>query len=110
MNEFRRFDDFAKANGFAMRIRNFDADCGFPRNSLDEKRFRFEREAQIIRQSGNAAVLDSGFRLEFKSCYYRPRINLRDVALYVEFFRLLLDGASAIFQLSLVHLLAAFCI
>src|SRR5580658_11203422 len=97
MNEFWGLDDFAKTNGLAMRIGNFDADGGFSRNSLDEQGFGFKSEAKIIGQPSNAAVLDSGFRLEFEGGHHRSGIDLGDVALDVEFLGFLLDVPGAIF-------------
>ena len=97
LHEFRRLDYLAQCDCFAMRVRHFNSDGGFSRDALDQKRFGFERQAKIVGQAGNAAVFDSRLGLEFESGDHRPRIDLRDVALHVEFFGFFLDGPRAIF-------------
>ena len=71
----------------------------FPGNALDQDRFGLQREAQIVRKAGDAAVFDAGFGLEFVGGDDRTRIDLRHVAADVEFLALLLDGVGAFLQL-----------
>ena len=66
-----------------------------------------QREAQIVREAGDAAVLDAGLGLEFVSGHHRAGIDLRHVAADVELLALLLDGVRAFLEFVFVDLLAA---
>ena len=92
-----RLDDLAQRDGLPVLIRHFDADRGFARDALDQDGFGLQRQAQIVGQPGNAAVLDAGLRLELVGGDDRPGIDLRDVPADVEFAALLLDGVRAFF-------------
>ena len=107
MAEFRRLDNVAQRDRFAVRVGNFDADRGFAGDALDQDGFGAQRQAEIVAKAGDAAVFDSGLGLEFESGDHRPGIDLRDVPADVELRALLFDGAGALFQFALVHLLAA---
>ena len=107
MAEFGRFDNVAQRDGFATRVGDFDAHGGFAGNAFDQDRFGLQGEAEIVAQTGDAAVFDAGFGLEFESGDDRAGIDLRDVAGDIELRALLFDGAGAFFQLALVHFFAA---
>ena len=64
-------------------------------------------QTQVFAQARDAAVLDSGFGLEFKRGDDWPGIDLRDVPRNVKLGAFLLDGARAILQIGFVHFLAA---
>ena len=107
MRELGRLDHVAQGDGFAARVGHFDADGGFSRDALDQNRFGAQREAQIVAEARDAAVLDSRLGLEFERGDDRAGIDLRDVAADFEFGAFLLDGARALFQFGFVHFLAA---
>ena len=85
----------------------FDAYGRFSWNALDQNRFGAQRQAQVIRQPGDAAVFDAGFRFEFVGRHHRSGIDLRDVSTHVKFAALLFDGFRAFFQLVFLNLFAA---
>ena len=100
-----RFHDFSQRDRLTIYIGHLDANRGFAGNPLDQNGFSLQRKTQIFRQSNNPAVLDSRFRLEFKRCDYRPRIDLRHAPLHVEFEAFFLNGTRAIFQFFFVQFL-----
>jgi hypothetical protein len=51
----------------------------FARHALDQNALGFQRQAEIVGEIGDAAVLDSGFRLEFERRDHRAGIDLRDL-------------------------------
>ena len=73
MRELRRFDHLAQRDRFAVRVGHFDADRRFAGNALDQDRFGAQRQAQIVGQPGDAAVLDARFGLEFVGGDHRAR-------------------------------------
>ncbi len=107
MVEFRRLDQVAQGNRFAVRIRHFDADRGFAGDALDKNRLGPKSETQVFAKSGDAAVLDPGLGFELKRRDNWTRINLCDMSADVEFRAFLLDRPSVFFQFAFIHLLAA---
>ena len=78
------FDVFAQPDDFALAVRNLNADSRLARHALDQNAFRFQGEAEVVRQVGNPAVLDARFRLELERSDHRARIDLRDLAMHIE--------------------------
>ena len=83
-DEFRRFDVLAQPDDFALAVRNLYAHRAFARHALHQNAFRAQREAEIVGQANNAAVLDPGFRLVLEGRDHRARINLCDLPVHVE--------------------------
>ena len=78
--ELLRLDVLAQEDDFALAVGHLNPDRAFARHPLDQNAFRLQRQAQVIREIGDAAVLDPGFRFELKRGDNRPGIDLRDLA------------------------------
>jgi len=50
-----------------------------PAMRFDQNALRLESQAEVVDEIGNAAVLDAGFRLEFKRSNHRAGIDLCDL-------------------------------
>ena len=66
-----------------------------PGNAVNAHRFGFERQAQIVAESGDLRVLDAGFGLELERGDDRAGMNLLDGAHDFEFGGLLLQQRGA---------------
>ena len=83
-------DVLAQPDDFALAVRNLDADRRLARHALDQNALGFQRQAQIVGEVGDAAVLDAGFGLVLERRDHRAGIDLRDLSVHVElgvFFR-----------------------
>ena len=78
-HELLRLDVLAQENDLALAIRHLDAHRALSRHALDQDAFCFQRQAEIVAEIGDAAVLDSRFRFELESRNDRTRIDLRDL-------------------------------
>ena len=107
IHELRRFDNFPQCNRLALVVRDFDANGRFAWDALDQNGFGLQREAQILRQPDNPAVLDARVRLEFECRDDWPGIDLRHAALDVKFQALCFNRACPLFQLFFIKFLAA---
>ena len=76
--KFLRLDDLAQPDGFAFVVRHLDADRGLAGHALDEDALGAQRQAEIVGEAGDAAVLDAGFGLELEGRDHRAGIDLRD--------------------------------
>ena len=65
--------------GFAVRIRNLDADRGLARDAIDQHRLGLHREAQVVGEAGDAAVLHAGVGLELVGRDDRAGVDLDDL-------------------------------
>ena len=83
-HEFLRLDVLAQPDDFALAVRDLNPDRALAGHALDQNAFGFHGEAQIIDKIGDAAVLDSRFRLELKRRNHRARIDLRDLPVNLE--------------------------
>ena len=79
-----RLDHLAQPDGLPLVIGNLDAHSRFSRHALNQNALRAHRQAQVVGEAGDAAVLHSRFRLELVGGDNRPRIDLRDVSGYIE--------------------------
>ena len=104
---FRRFDDLAQLNRLPVLIRHFDADRGFARYALDQNGLGAQSQAEIVRQSRDAAIFDARLGLELVGGDHRSGIDLRHVPADVELPALLLDGVRALLQFVFLYLFAA---
>ena len=101
-----RLEQFAQRDRLAVRIRNLDADGGLAGNAIDQHRFGLHREAQVVGEARDAAVLHAGVRLELVGRHDRARVDLDDGAFDGELAALLFEQARGVHQLALVDLAA----
>ena len=107
IDELGGFDLLAQGDGLAIRVGDFDAHRRFSGDALDQNRFGFEREAQIVREARDAAVFDSRFRLELVGCHHRARIDLGHAAADVKLLAFLFDGVRAFLEFVLFDFFVA---
>ena len=74
----------AQPDNFAVAVRHLNPDCGLARHALDQNALGFERQAEVIREVGDAAVLDARLGLEFERRDHRAGIDLRHLPVNVE--------------------------
>jgi hypothetical protein len=82
--EFLRLDVLAQPDDFALAVRHLNAYGALAGHALDQDAFGAQREAEIVGEADDAAVLDAGFGLEFEGGDDRAGIDLRDLAVHVE--------------------------
>ncbi len=109
VDELRRFDLFAQRNRLAMRVRHFNPHGGLAGDALDQDGLRLQRQAEVLREPRDPAVLDARLGLEFIGGDHRTGVNLRDAAADIELLAFLFDGARAILEVVLIDSLAALC-
>ena len=104
--EFGGPDHLAQQNLLPIGVGDFDSDCRFSRQSVDAHRLCLEGQTQVVHQVGDAAVLDSGFRLEFVGGDDRAGMNVQNLPVNAELPALLgqLAGTLQQFFLSDVRL------
>ena len=78
--ELARLDQLAQVNDLAVEVGDFDAYGRFAGNALDQDGLGFHRQAKVVDQVGDAAVLDARFRLELERGDHRTGVYLRDRA------------------------------
>ena len=100
--ELLRLDHLAQPDGFALVVRHLDADRGLARHALDENAFGAQRQAEIVAQAGDAAVLDAGFGLELEGRDHRAGIDLHHLAAHVELAALFRQHLRQVLQLEFV--------
>ena len=97
-----RLDHLAQPDGFALVIRHLDADSRLAGHALDQDALGAQRQAEIVAQAGDAAVLDAGFGLELEGGDHRAGIDLHHRAAHVELAALFLQHLRQVLQLLLV--------
>ena len=85
-------------------VRNLDADGGLAGQPIDEHRFGLHRQAEVVGEAGDLAVLHARVGLELVGGDDRARVDLHDRALDRELAALLLEVPRAVHQLALVDL------
>ena len=83
-HELLRLDILPQPDDFALPVRHLNADRALARHALDQNALGFEREAKIVAEIGDAAVLDSGFGLELERGDDRAGIDLGDLPVNLE--------------------------
>ena len=83
-HELLRLDVLAQPDDFALAVRHLNADRALAGHALDQNALGFQREAKIVAEIGDAAVLDPGFGLELERRDDRSRIDLRDLSVNLE--------------------------
>ena len=83
-HELLRLDVLAQPDDFALAVRHLNADRALARHALDQNALGLQREAEIVAEIGDAAVLDAGFRLELERRDDRAGIDLRDLPVNFE--------------------------
>ena len=56
-----------RINRLALRVRDLDADVRFAGHAVNADGFGFERETEVVNQTGDARILDAGVGLELVS-------------------------------------------
>ena len=102
-----RLEQLAQRDLLAIRVGNLDADRGLARDAIDDHRLGLHRQAEIVGQPGDLAVLHAGVRLELVGRHDRAGMNLDDGAFDGELAALFLEQPRAVHQLALVDLLLA---
>ena len=83
-DELGGLDVFAQPDDFALAVRHLNADRGLARHALDQNALGFQRQAEVVGEIGDAAVLDAGFGLELECRDHRAGIDLRHLSVDVE--------------------------
>ena len=78
-----------------------------PGDAIDQDRLGLHRQAEVVGEAGDLAVLHAGVRLELVGRDHRAGVDLDDGALDRELAALLLEQPRAFHQLALVDLLFA---
>src|SRR3954470_5865261 len=99
MCEIAGFDDFSQPDSLALFVRHLDTDGRLASHALDEDAFSFQRQAEIVLKSSDAAVLDASFRLKLKSGHDRAGIDLRHLPAHIELGTLCHQHFSQMLQL-----------
>ena len=100
-----RLEQLAQRDLLAIRVRNLDADRRLAGDAIDQHRLGLHRQAQVVGEAGDLAVLHAGVRLELVGRDDRARVDLDDRAFDRELAALLLEQPRAVHQLALVDLL-----
>ena len=100
-----RLQELAKRDRLAAGIRNLDADRRLARNPINQYRLGLHREAQVVGQARDLAVLHAGFGLELECRDDGAGMNLRDLSFDGELAAFLLELPRGVHQLALVNLL-----
>jgi hypothetical protein len=87
-----------------VRVGNLDADRRFAWNAIDQHRLGLHREAEIVGEPGDLAVLDARVRLELIGRDDGARVNLHDRAFDRELPALVFEQPGAFHELALVDL------
>ena len=104
MRIFAGLQELAQDDDGPLVIRNFDTDGRFAGNAIDTNGFRFERQAEVVAETGDLGVLDAGFRFELEGRYDRTGVDVVHRAFDFELEGFLLDQASALPKRSFVDL------
>ncbi len=99
-----RLEQLAQRDLLADVVGHLDADGGLARQPVDDDRLGLQRQAQVVGQPGDLAVLHAGVRLELEGRDDRARMDLHDRAFDRELAALLLEQPRAFHQLALVDL------
>ncbi len=87
-----------------LEVGNLDAHGGLAREPVDEDGLGFHREAEVLGQPGDLAVLDASVRLELERRDDRAGVDLNRLALHGELAAFLFEEARRVHQFALVHL------
>jgi len=71
-------------DGFALVVRNLDADGAFASHALDEDALGAHGEAEIVGKAGDTRVFDAGFGLEFVGGDHGAGVDLNHLAADIE--------------------------
>ena len=88
----------------AIGVRNLDADRRLAGDAVDQHRLGLHRQAEVVGEAGDLAVLHPGVRLELVGGDDRARVDLHDRAFDRELAALLLEQPRPFHQLALVDL------
>ena len=99
-----RLEQLAHRDLLAIGVRNLDADRRLAGDAIDQHRLGLHREAEIVGEAGDLAVLHAGVRLELVGRDDRARVNLDDRSFDRELAALLLEQPRPFHQLALVDL------
>ena len=99
-----RLEQLAQRDLLADVVGHLDADGGLARQPVDDDRLGLQRQAQVVGQVGDLAVLDAGIGLELEGRDHRARVNLDDRAFDRELPALLFEQPRPFHQLALVDL------
>ena len=83
-------------------VRHLNADRGLSRHALDQNALGAQRQAQVVTQAGDAAVLDAGFGLELERRDHRAGIDLHHLPADVELAALFRQHLRQVLQLEFV--------
>ncbi len=100
-----RLEQLAHRDLLAIRVGNLDADRGLSRDAIDEDRLGLHRQAQVVGQPRDLAVLDAGVGFELVRRDDRTGVDLHHVPFDRELAALLLELPGAVHQLPLVDFL-----
>ncbi len=81
-HEFLRLDIFPQPDDLALAVRHLNAYGRFPGHALDQNALSLQRQAKVIGEVGDAAVLDSSIRLELEGGDHGTGIDLRDLSVH----------------------------
>ena len=73
-----RLEQLAQRDRLAIRVRNLDADRGLAGDAIDQHRLGLHRQAEVVGEAGDLAVLHAGVRLELVGRDDRARVDLDD--------------------------------
>ncbi len=99
-----RFEQLAQRDRLAVRVGNLDPDRGLAGDAIDQHGFGLHRQAQVVGQPGDLAVLHAGIGLELEGRHHRAGVDLHHRALDRELAALLLEVPGRVHQFALVHL------
>ena len=98
------FEQLAQRNLLAEVVGHLDADGGLAGQPIDQDRLGLKREAQVVGEAGNLAVLHARIGLELERRDDRARMNLDHAALDRELAALFFQQPRTLHQLALVDL------
>ena len=99
-----RLEQLAERDRLAVHVGDLDADGGLAGQPIDEHGFGLHRQAEVVGEPGDLAVLHAGVGLELVGRHHRARMDLHDGAFDRELAALLLEVPRAFHQLALVDL------
>ena len=100
-----RLDQLAQVNDLAVEVGDLDAHGRFAGDALDQDGLGFHRQAKVVDQVGDAAVLDARFRLELERGDHRTGVYLRDRAGDAKLGELIRQSRGPFFKLVFVDAL-----
>ena len=100
-----RLEHLPQRDLLAHAVRYLDADGGTAGEPLYQDGLRLHREAEIVGEARDPAVLHAGVRLELVGRHHGARVNLDDGAADRELLTLVLQQPGVVEQLALVELL-----